>query len=222
MLWYNGGTILERRDTMVEHLSFNIAVNLTGILGMIFMLFSVGFHPSLESSHSKWLKMLMILFIGAALSDLIVCIFSGRPNAAGVLNMAFTVKMLLDSLMLLVFLAYLRGSLGMKPNQWRGGTRIIVASSIVLMLTMALNPLHQLYFTSSGCRWRKVSTKPAALKMRNFSRSWSVKPAFMRLVLGFFRSISSAATLRSPHTTTGFTASSFCKYAKKTSSHSMR
>ena len=150
MLWYNGGTILERRGTMVEHLSFNIAVNLTGILGMIFMLFSVGFHPSLESSHSKWLKMLMILFIGAALSDLIVCIFSGRPNAAGVLNMAFTVKMLLDSLMLLAFLAYLRGSLGMKPNQWRGGTRIIVASSIVLMLTMALNPLHQLYFTVSA------------------------------------------------------------------------
>ena len=53
-----------------------------------------------------------------------------------------------------------------------------------------------------------ISVKPASSSVVNPSLSSFVKPAFLVLVLGFFRSISLCATFKSPHTTTGFLASS--------------
>ena len=46
----------------------------------------------------------------------------------------------------------------------------------------------------------------------NLPLSSSVNPAFLLLVLGFFKSISSCATFKSPQTTTGFFFSKFFRY----------
>ena len=58
----------------------------------------------------------------------------------------------------------------------------------------------------SGIVMRKLSTMPLSSSSVIFWRSSGVKPAFLVLVLGFFRSISLCATLRSPQTITGFWA----------------
>uniref|UniRef100_A0A674N8R6 C2H2-type domain-containing protein n=1 Tax=Takifugu rubripes TaxID=31033 RepID=A0A674N8R6_TAKRU len=56
----------------------------------------------------------------------------------------------------------------------------------------------------------------------NPSRSSAVNPAFFLFPLGFFKSISWWATLRSPHSTTGFCMSSSLRYVRKSTSHVLR
>ena len=58
---------------------------------------------------------------------------------------------------------------------------------------------------------RKVSVKPASRSFVIFSRSSSENPAFFRLVFGFFKSISSCATFKSPQRMTGLDPSSLFK-----------
>ena len=59
-------------------------------------------------------------------------------------------------------------------------------------------------------KYLNISVKPpSSSRVVNPSLSSLVNPAFLVLVLGFFRSISLCATFKSPHTITGFTASSF-------------
>lgn len=54
--------------------------------------------------------------------------------------------------------------------------------------------------------------KPESRSLEKFERSWSVKPALWRLALGWERSISWWATLRSPQTMTGSFLASLFRY----------
>lgn len=142
---------------MMKQLSFNVAVDLTGILGMIFLLFSICFHSALTTAKTRRLSTLMVLFTGEVTADLIACIYYPRPNALFTLHAAFVVKTVLGSAMLLVFVSLLRTSLALRPNQWRGSCRVIFIASGAMLVSMVTNPIHQLYFrfsspASTSCR----------------------------------------------------------------------
>lgn len=132
---------------MLGALTFNLIVDLTSIMGMIFLLFSICFHSTLTTQRTKRLTGMMILFIGESLADLIACLFFGRSNALGAMNGAFTLKLLFGGALTMAFVSLLRVSLELRKTQWRIGSGIIYTASTVLMAFMAANPIHQLFFS---------------------------------------------------------------------------
>lgn len=139
---------------MDKQLSLNIAVDLAGILGMIFIFFSIGFHSTQKCGKETRLRTLMALFIGVAAADLATCIYNSHPS--DLLNAVFTLKLVLGCAMILSFVFYLRSELEMMPEQWQDSTRIITVSSIVMGLLLLADPWHKLFFLSpprpgAGC-----------------------------------------------------------------------
>lgn len=138
---------------MLKSLTFNLILDLTGIMGMIFLLFSICFHSALTTLRTKRLAGMMILFALESLADLVACTFFGRVDAAGAMNGAFALKMLFGAAMMVSFVSLLRLDLELRKNQWRIGTGILYVTSVMLMVSIFLNPFHQLYFafpTTSG------------------------------------------------------------------------
>lgn len=131
---------------MIQQLSFNIAVDLVGILGMVFILFSIGSHFAPQTSKERRLCVLMTLFIGEALADLAVSLFFRRPSSTIPLNVAFTLKLILGNTLMVAFLFYLRSELELRNDQWRRGTIRYLIASAILGLLMLTNPWHSLFF----------------------------------------------------------------------------
>ena len=77
-------------------LSFNTAADLTGILGLIFIIFSFSFNSALKSKKSKCLCRLLLIFVGVMMSDLVAAIYRGKPNMVDTLYAAHAVNMVLN------------------------------------------------------------------------------------------------------------------------------
>ena len=134
---------------MIKQLSFNIAVDLTGFLGMIFILFGMGFHSVPRNSKEKRLCVLMVTFIGEVMADLAACIYYGRAQSMVLLNVAFTLKLIMGNGLMLAFVFYLRAELELRQEQWRKGTGVILLSGTVMAMFMLSNPWHNLFFVVS-------------------------------------------------------------------------
>lgn len=131
---------------MMKLLLFNAAVDLTGILGMTFILFSVRLHFAPQNAKENRLCALMLLFVGELLADLSGCVFYGHEMSEAALNVAFVLKLMLGNALTLAFVLYLRSELELRPEQWRKGTGILIAASAAMALLMLTNPWHNLFF----------------------------------------------------------------------------
>ena len=131
-------------------LSFNTAADLTGILGLIFIIFSFSFNSALKSRKSKCLCGLLLIFIGVMLSDLVTVIYRGQPHMTQVLYAASAANMALSSCMIAAFVAYLRMDLQLKSKEWRGESLAIYAVLGLMAVVAALNPVHRRLLTISA------------------------------------------------------------------------
>lgn len=134
---------------MIERLSFNIAVDLTGILGMVFILMSFALNAALKSEKTKRLCGVLVLYVAVMLADIVVCSLNADPAAKNLLYFVLSANLVLQDLMILMFVSYLRMELGIKMGQWRLQGWIIAAVSAVLILFAATNPAHRLLFVVS-------------------------------------------------------------------------
>lgn len=128
---------------MDNQLALYIAVDITGILGMIFIFFSIGLHPSQKGPREKQLLTLMVTFIVVAASDMTVRCYDSLSPA--LLEGAFVLKLLAGNGVMLSFVSFLRAELELLPEQWKAGTRNIRAAGIAMGLLMLLNPWHGLF-----------------------------------------------------------------------------
>ena len=126
----------------MEQTSFSTAADLTGILGMIFIIFSFSFNSALKTKKSKCLCSLLVTFVGVMLSDLAVTNYRGHPEHLTILEISFALNLLFDNLMIGAFIAYLRMDLRMKKTDWQGETLGISCLLITAALAAISNPLH--------------------------------------------------------------------------------
>ena len=134
---------------LMNLLSFNAAADLTGILGLIFIIFSFSFNSALKSRKSKCLCALLVIFIGVMLSDLAITVHQGEADKVDLLYAAFSINQVLDCCMVGVFVAYLRMDLNVKPKEWRGECHAIYSALTVMVIIGAFNPLHRRMLTIS-------------------------------------------------------------------------
>ena len=131
-------------------LSFNTAADLTGILGLIFIIFSFSFNSALKSKKSKCLCRLLLIFVGVMMSDLVATIYRGKPDMVDTLYAAHAVNMVLNYCMVATFVYYLRMDLRLKPREWWSETVAIHGALGIMLLVAALNPIHRRLLTVSA------------------------------------------------------------------------
>lgn len=124
-------------------LSFNTAADLTGILGLIFIIFSFSFNSALKSRKSKCLCGLLLIFVGVMMSDLVATVYRGQPKMVDMLYAAYAVNMVLNYCLIAAFVFYLRMDLRLKPKEWWSETVAIHCVLGVMTLVAALNPIHR-------------------------------------------------------------------------------
>ncbi len=124
-------------------LSFSTAADLTGILGIVFIIFSFSFNSSLKSRKSKCLCFLLVVFIGVMASNLAITSYRGQPDAIAAHYAAQAVHTVLECLMLAVFVVYVRLDLELTPRQWRGQSNALYIALALMALAGAANPLHR-------------------------------------------------------------------------------
>ena len=124
-------------------LSFNTAADLTGILGLIFIIFSFSFNSALKSRKSKCLCGLLLIFVGVMMSDLVATVYRGQPKMVDILYAAYAVNMVLNYCLIAAFVFYLRMDLRLKPKEWWSETVAIHCVLGVMVLVAALNPIHR-------------------------------------------------------------------------------
>ena len=124
-------------------LSFNTAADLTGILGLIFIIFSFSFNSALKSRKSKCLCGLLLIFVGVMMSDLVATVYRGQPKMVDILYAAYAVNMVLNYCLIAAFVFYLRMDLRLKPKEWWSETVAIHCVLGLMVLVAALNPIHR-------------------------------------------------------------------------------
>lgn len=131
---------------MIERLSFNIAVDITGILGLFFLLFTFGGKSVTPDRKNRQMRLMFWNMVLILLTDMIACIYRGRPEAILVLEVANTSNFVLSQMLILTFVFYVRLSLDMRQNEWRIGMPLLVISSVAMIVFLLLNPVHKLIF----------------------------------------------------------------------------
>lgn len=125
------------------------AAGLAGIMGLVFAIFSFYIISSSKDRKSKCMCFLLVLFISVLVSGMMVARYQGQPEDVAALYAAHAVHMALYCLMLVVFVAYLRLTLGLQPRQWRWQSRCIYIALTLLALAGVTNPLHRQILTIS-------------------------------------------------------------------------
>lgn len=129
----------------MNHFSFNTAADLTGILGLIFIIFSFSFNSALKSRKSRCLCGLLTVFIVIMLTDLGAIYHGTQPErvGVGVLYAMHSANKVLYCCMMATFVIYLRMDLGIRQKEWRWECHAIFTALGVAALVAALNPLHR-------------------------------------------------------------------------------
>lgn len=126
----------------MDFLSFNTAADLTGILGLIFIIFSFSFNSALKSQKSRCLCGLLAIFIGIMMTDLGAIFHRGDAGKIGALYAAYALNMVLNSCMMATFIFYLKLDLGIKSKEWRGECHAMFSALGAIAIISATNPLH--------------------------------------------------------------------------------
>lgn len=122
--------------------SFSLAADLTGILGMLFIILSFAFTSSLKSPKSKCLCSMLVVYAFLLLADMVSGIYRGDTHALALRYTATTVNLALDVAMTGLFIAYLRLDLKLKKTQWHWETVGAYIVLLLILLTVLSNPVH--------------------------------------------------------------------------------
>ena len=124
--------------------SFNLAADLTGILGMFFIILSFVFTSTLKSPKSKCLCSMLVIYAILLLADMVSTYYRGDIQALTLRYTAATVNLALDAVMIILFIAFLRMDLNIKKTEWRGETAGMYAVLLPMLLLNLSNPVHHL------------------------------------------------------------------------------
>lgn len=124
-------------------LSFAAIIDITGVLAIVFIIFSFPFNMTAKTKKQTWLRRFYFASICTMLTNLFVAEYEGRPNAAAALNMAHAINMAAECAAVAVFIAYMRVCLGLKPKEWRVQTTVIYSFLTLIAVAVLFNPLHQ-------------------------------------------------------------------------------
>lgn len=131
---------------MIERLSFNIAVDITGILGLFFMTLSFADRALFQDGKRQRLLSIYITLMAVLATDMVACIFRGKPEMLLLLDVVNTAYFVLNYMLLLIFVSYMRHELNLKSNQWRIPYYVIYVLAVGMMLASLLNPVHHYFF----------------------------------------------------------------------------
>lgn len=134
---------------MIENLSFNIAIDLTGILGILCILLSSIDRTKRKNLKHRMLSNIFLLMIFLLFSDLVACLLHGKREAILLLTVANTANFVVSDMILLIFLTYMRLDLELRAEDFRVGTTIIYILDVLLMLATLANPIHGKFFSIS-------------------------------------------------------------------------
>ncbi len=128
----------------MKNISLLTAADLSGILVVMLIIFSFSFFTSLRHSKPQYLCVMMMLFAGAMLADLVSSMLRGNTERIAGLYAAFSLKMVLDNGLIAIFVSYMRVNLGICHTLWRRQRRALHWLLIVMAVVAILNPWHRL------------------------------------------------------------------------------
>lgn len=131
---------------MIERLSFNIAVDVTGILGLSFMVLNFLGSAVFQDRKRKQMFTLFLVTCVVMLSDMFACLYRGRPEAQMILYISNTAYFVFSYIMLLAFANYMRLDMEMKPSEGRFGFYFVYITGICMIILSLTNPIHHLLF----------------------------------------------------------------------------
>lgn len=124
--------------------SFNMAADLTGILGMFFIILSFIFTSALKSAKSKCLCSMLVSYAFLLLVDMVSTYYRGDIQALTLRYTAATVNLALDTVLIILFIAFVRMDLNIKKTEWRWETVGMYAVLLPMLLLNLSNPVHHL------------------------------------------------------------------------------
>ena len=124
--------------------SFNLAADLTGILGMFFIILSFVFTSALKSSKSRCLCSMLVVYAFLLLADMVSTYYRGDIQALTLRYTAATVNLALDTVMIILFIAFVRMDLNIKKTEWRGETVGMYVVLLPMLLLNLSNSVHHL------------------------------------------------------------------------------
>lgn len=131
----------------LERLSFNIAMDITGIFGLFLMGCSL-LHGKIAFLSKPWY--LLAMFITQSLmlfSDMLACIYRGNTHAIVLLYVVNSANYILSYILLLIHLDYLVHELSLRRKQQQIIPQIIAWTSITLVIATFLDPFHKQFFS---------------------------------------------------------------------------
>lgn len=136
---------------MIERISFSIAVDITGIVGMLFILFSSTNGFKKQDDKYGILNRVYILIILTLLSDLVVCICGGRHHAQVPLYVAGTAAIVFSDMMIMEYTHFTRLQLQLRQETCRIETYILYGVHTAMIILAITNPIHRkLYLINSA------------------------------------------------------------------------
>ena len=136
--------------------SFNMAADLTGILGMFFIILSFIFSSALKSAKSKCLCSMLVSYAFILLADMVSTYYRDDIQALALRYTASTVNLTLDTVMIGLFIAFLRMDLNIKKTEWRWETAGMYAALLPMLLLNLSNSVHHLVFYISPVTGEEV------------------------------------------------------------------
>lgn len=124
--------------------SFNMAADLTGILGVFFIILSFIFTSALKSAKSKCLCSMLVSYAFLLLADMVSTYYRGDIQALTLRYTAATVNLALDTVLIILFIAFVQMDLNIKKTEWRWETVGMYAVLLPMLLLNLSNPVHHL------------------------------------------------------------------------------
>lgn len=131
---------------MIERLSFNIAVDITGVLGLSFMVLSFTDAAVFRDRKRKQMFILFLVTCVVLLCDMVASFFRGRQDAQVILYAANTAYFVFSYILMLAFAIYMRLDLEMKPNEGILGFWLVHCISVIMICFSITDPIHHLLF----------------------------------------------------------------------------
>lgn len=131
---------------MIERLSFNIAVDVTGILGLSFMVLSFTDASVFRDRKRRQMFILFLVTCVVLLADMVASFYRGRTDAQVILYAANTAYFVFSYIMMLAFAIYMRLDMEMKPNEGRLSFLLVHVMAVAMIVFSITDPIHHLLF----------------------------------------------------------------------------
>ena len=140
----------------MDIISFNLAADLTGILGMFFIILSFVGTSALKSSKSKCLCSMLGVYSFILLADMVSTYYRGNLQALTLRYTAATVILTLDTVLIAMFVVFMRMDLNIKKTEWRFEMMGIYAVLLPMLLLNLTNSVHHLVINISPVTGEEV------------------------------------------------------------------